>query len=173
MTFPPLDSTVLVTESERDTRWFFQNLVRQIATGQQTGGAFAMFEVLAPPGDETPLHMHTNEDEFFLMIEGQVTLWAGDEMRVLEAGDFGGMPRMVPHCYKVTSAVDGRWLVITSPAGFEGFMHDASVPAPEARIPDPFEPDAEAMGALMAVAAKYGVEFLGGPGSRPSDLKKG
>lgn len=171
MTFPPLDRTIVVTERERDNRWFFQNLVREIVTGNETGGAFSLAELQGPPGEEVPLHVHTVEDESFLLIEGQITLWAGNETRVLEPGDFGIMPRNVPHCYRVTSDTPARWYAITSPAGFEGFMREASQPAAEQRIPDPVQPTPEQLAELGALAQKYGVTFLGAPGSRPTDLE--
>ncbi|MCW3492618.1 quercetin 2,3-dioxygenase [Microbacterium sp. SSM24] len=169
-TAPPTN-TVVVTESERKSLWFLTNLVREIATGADTNGAYYLAEVTAPPGDQAPLHMHTREEEAFLLLEGQVTLWVGDEVKVLNPGDFGLMPRMVPHCYGVTSDVDARWLILTSPAGFEGFVHAVSVPAEEDRIPDAQAPTPEQAGVLAAIGASFGVEMLGAPGMLPTDLK--
>ncbi|HKP41754.1 quercetin 2,3-dioxygenase [Mycobacterium sp.] len=168
----PQDSVVVVTSSERETWWFNQNLVDVIAGGEQTAGAYAIFELLGPPGDEVPVHLHTDEDEAFLILEGEVTVWVGDQMRVLNPGDYALMPRQVPHCYRVSLTGPARWLGITSPAGFEGFVREVSAPATEHRLPERVEPPPEALAAMGAIAAKYGVKFLGRAGSRPSDLKR-
>lgn len=168
----PHDAVVVVTSSERETWWFNQNLVDVIAGGEQTAGAYAIFELLAPPGDEVPVHLHTDEDEAFLILEGEVTVWVGDQTRVLNPGDYALMPRQVPHCYRVSPTGQARWLGITSPAGFEGFVRDVSAPATERRLPQPVDPSPEALAALGEIAAKYGVKFLGPVGSRPTDLEK-
>ncbi len=54
-----------------------------------------MVEMLAPPGDQPPLHRH--QDEGFYVLEGELSLWAGDEHVVLRAGQFANAPRGVPH----------------------------------------------------------------------------
>lgn len=164
-------SAVVVTKSERDTRWFFQNLVDIIASGEQTGGAYAIFELLGPPGDEVPPHLHTDEDEAFLIVEGQMTIWVGDQTRVLKPGDYALMPRNVVHCYRVDPDGPARWLGITSPAGFEKFVVEVSQPAAERRLPQPQEPSPEQLAALGSIGQKYGLTFLGARGQRPSDLK--
>jgi quercetin dioxygenase-like cupin family protein len=167
----PHGSVVVVAASERDTRWFAQNLVDVIAGGEETRGAYAIFELLGPPGDEVPLHLHTDEEEAFLILEGEVTVWVGDQVRVLAAGDYALMPRNVAHCYRVSDDGPARWLGITSPAGFEGYVRESSVPATERRLPDRVQPTPEALAGLVEIAKKYGVTFLGPPGMRPSDLE--
>lgn len=165
-------SVVVVTASERDTVWFAQSLVDIIVGGEQTGGAYALFEMLGPPGDEVPLHMHTEEEEAFLIFEGEMTVWVGDQKQALGPGDYALMPRNVPHCYRVTSETQARWMAIVSPAGFEGYTREISVPATERRLPDQVELTPETLAKLGEIAKKYGVHFLGGPGTRPSDLTK-
>ncbi|MGY4101483.1 quercetin 2,3-dioxygenase [Nocardia sp. R16R-3T] len=164
------ESAVLVTASERETVWFGSSLVDIIAGGEQTGGAYAIFEMLGPPGDEVPLHLHTEEEEAFLIIDGELTIWVGDQTRALQPGDYALMPRNVAHCYSVTSDIPARWLAITSPAGFEGYTREISTPATERRLPDPMPLDSEVLAKLATAAKKYGVQFLGAPGTRPTDL---
>ena len=166
----PQGSVVVVTASERDTVWFARNLVEIIAGGEQTNGAYAIFEMLGPPGDEVPVHMHTDEEEAFLILEGQMTVWVGDQKRVINEGDYACMPRNVPHCYRVSSDSQAHWLAITSPAGFEGYVREISAPAAEHRLPDPVVLTPDTLARLGEIAAKYGVKFLGAPGTRPSDL---
>ncbi|HJT90905.1 MAG TPA: quercetin 2,3-dioxygenase [Mycobacterium sp.] len=163
-------SAVVVTRSERDTRWFLKNLVDIIATGRHTGGACAIFELVGPPGDEVPLHVHTDEDEAFLVLEGEISMWVGEDTRVLQPADYALMPRNVVHCYKVTSEIPARWLAITSPAGFEDYVVEISEPAAERRLPDFQGFDPETVANVASIAKKYGMTFMGAPGQRPSDL---
>lgn len=165
-------SVVVVTASERDTLWFSRNLVGVIAGSEQTNGAYAIFDMIGPPGDEVPLHVHTVEDEAFLILEGEMTVWVGDQQRVIGAGDYALMPRNVMHCYRVTSDTPTRWLAITSPAGFEGFVREISAPATEHRLPDQVDLSPETLARLGSIATNYGVTFLGPPGTRPSDVAK-
>jgi hypothetical protein len=66
----------------------------------------------------------------------------------------------------VTSAEPLRQLVVTSPAGFEGFIVAAGEPAAELTLPpsDGPSPDFEK---LVALAAEHDIEVLGPPGALP------
>lgn len=155
-----------------NARWFFQNLVIALASGETTNGQYAMGEMHAPPGDEVPLHLHLNEDEAFYVLEGQITIWVGDqEPRVLNPGDFGFMPRGIMHCYRASAPTKTRALVITTPAGFEGFVAEVSVPAERLELPPtPPQMTEERFNDLAKISAKYGVQFLGPPRTRPRDV---
>jgi len=160
-----------------NSRWFFQNLMQILATGETTNGNYFMAELSAPVGDEPPLHSHPNEEEAFYVLEGQMTVYVGDEEPiVLNKGDYAYLPRDVPHTYKVTSDVEARFLGIVSPAkadGFEGFVREISSPAEKQTLPPALSaPTDEQMKKMSEVGEKYGVVFLGPPGARPGDLNK-
>src|SRR5690348_7822490 len=115
-------------------------------------GVVDMLEV--PPGDMPPLHVHHAHDEGFYMLEGELTLFTPGEQTTLRAGEFLLAPRGVPHTYRVGDA-PARWLITSSPAGFERFV--AAVGASAAA--DPAE--------LGRLAADHGIEILGPPGMLP------
>ena len=48
------------------------------ADAASTGGALGVIEEV-PPLADTPLHVHTNEDEFFYALEGEHVIQVGDE----------------------------------------------------------------------------------------------
>ena len=54
-------------------------------------------------GSGSPLHVHRNEDEWFYVIEGELTIWVGGEVVVAPAGSFVWGPRDVPHTFLVTA----------------------------------------------------------------------
>jgi quercetin dioxygenase-like cupin family protein len=145
--------------------WFIDNLALVHVDGDQTGGAYGLGEVSGRRGDMPPLHVHHRDDEAFYVLAGELTLFVGEEQITLRAGEAVLAPREIPHVYRVESE-QARWLVIGSPAGFEQLVRAAAEPAPEAVMPPtgrPFDPDAFAQ-----LAAQYGVEILGPPGTLPA-----
>jgi hypothetical protein len=119
-------------------------------------------ENLARQGPASPLHVHHNEDEWFYVMDGALTFWVGGQVIEAGAGAFVFGPRDVPHTFSVASP-EARFLLVTEPAGFEAFVLELSQPAETLTLPpDKIEPPAPE--ALMAAAARYGMEILGPPG---------
>jgi mannose-6-phosphate isomerase-like protein (cupin superfamily) len=67
------------------------------ASGEDTGGEFALFEVPARPGAGPPLHMHHIENEYFFVLDGELDVQVGEEVTRLKAGGSAYAPRMIPH----------------------------------------------------------------------------
>jgi mannose-6-phosphate isomerase-like protein (cupin superfamily) len=151
-----------------DSIWFLDTLVRVHARGGQTGGRLGLVECVAPPGHQPPPHVHHREDEGFYVLEGELTLHVDDGAVTLGPGAFCNAPRGVPHTFRVTSDAPARWLVVSSPAGFEAFVTEYGEPAAAEELPVlDGPPDVER---LVAVAARHGIEILGPPGMLPRDL---
>lgn len=96
---------------------------------ESTAGRVAVIEHVSPPGSGSPLHRRTREDEWFYLINGELTFAVGHEVIPVPAGSFVYGPRGIPHTFMVTSSTLARFLLVTEPAGFEGFMRALSVPA--------------------------------------------
>jgi quercetin dioxygenase-like cupin family protein len=141
-----------------EARWWFAALAEIKATGADTDGQLTIVQVTEPPGAEAPLHVHHREDEGFWILEGEVTLYVGDETIEASAGDFAWGPRDIPHRYTV-GPKGCRMLFICTPAGFENLVRDMSVPAETRTLPPASdeEPDIEM---VAAVAQKHGAELL-------------
>src|SRR3954462_9169215 len=89
-----------------------------------SGGSLGLVDMVeVPAGHMPPLHVHRNEDEGFYVLEGRVTLSAGAAAIALAPGAFPLARRGVPHAYRVGDE-PARWLVTSSPAGFERFVAD-------------------------------------------------
>ncbi len=106
--------------------------------------------------------MHHREDEWFYVIEGEVTFWVGGQVVIAPAGSFVYGPRDVPHTF-IVSSQQARFLLVTEPGGFEEFMRAMGSPAPSLTMPPPQAPPAD-MTPVIAAAAEYGIEILGPPG---------
>ncbi len=145
--------------------WFIHDLADVLVDGSD---GYSMIEMLAPAGDQPPLHVHHHEDEAFYVLEGELALWAGEEHAVLRPGQFANAPKGVPHTYRVTSDERARFLVTSSTGGFASFVRAFGEPAPRRELPVvDGPPDAERLGRL---AAEHGIELLGPPGMLPADL---
>ena len=90
-------------------------------TAEASGGALTIWEEL-PPLLDTPMHVHANEDELFHIIDGEHEFRCGDEQFRVGPGAFLHLPRGVPHAHRRLVPGRGRFLVITTPGGFEGFF---------------------------------------------------
>lgn len=144
-----------VTTPAADELEFLGSRARILVDGDATDGRLGVVDMIeVPPGHMPPLHVHHGEDEGFYLLEGEVTLHLPDEEIRCRPGDFVLAPRGVPHAYRVGDR-PARWLVTSSPAGFEGFV--AAVATLEEADP----------AALAATAEEYRIEILGPPGTLP------
>lgn len=146
---------------EGEALWFNGGLTVLRATADQTEGRYTVMELLGPKGFASPLHIHRNEDEFFVVLSGEVRVQHGDDVVEAVAGSVVYGPRDVPHAFHVDSA-EARLLLLFGPAGVEGFFREGGKPARSLGLPPPDEqfPDREA---LMEIAARYQQEFVGPP----------
>ena len=154
------------THSTAEAVWFIADLARIHVDGDGSSGAFCLIEMTQPAGDMSPLHVHHRDDETFYVLEGTLSVFAGDEHIVLEAGQAYVAPRGVPHTYRAET--DVRSLLVGTPAGFEQFVRAAGAPAEALTLPPadrPVDPEA-----LARTAAEYGIEILGPPGTLPADV---
>ena len=142
--------------------WFIHGLADVLVDGE-----YSLIDMLAPPGDQPPLHVHRDADEGFLVLEGEVALWYGDEHVVLRPGRFANAPAGVPHTYRVTSDERARMVVSSNTGAFAAFVQAYGEPAPRRELPEPAAPDVERLGRL---AAEHGIDLLGPPGMLPADL---
>ena len=156
--------TTSTTKSE--AVWFLDNLAHIRVSGDETEGRLALVEASARRGHMPPLHVHHEDDETFILLDGKISLYVGDTNVVLaEAGESALAPKGIPHTFRVESET-ARWFVAATPAGFERFVTAVGVPADEAVIPtEPVLPRPEE---LAETAAEFGIELLGPPGALPS-----
>jgi quercetin dioxygenase-like cupin family protein len=155
------DPTAYALGSEDgEALWFFGMLATIKATTEQTGGEFILYELVAPKGTATPLHVHPTDDESFYVMEGEMTFYLEDGQPIpASAGSFVHIPKgYVPHAFQVDSET-ARFLVLTRPPQ-EGFIRAAAEPAQSRTLPPAGPPDMEKVG---AAAQAYGLEILGPP----------
>jgi quercetin dioxygenase-like cupin family protein len=153
---------IVAGPGEGEALWFLGVLATIKASAETTGGAVAVIEHLAPRGTGSPLHVHSREDEWFYVIDGELTIWVDGETIVAPAGSFVFGPKGIPHTF-IVSSEQARFLLVTEPAGFERFMRAAGEPAARLEIP-PLATEPPDVAALSTAAAEFGIEITGPPG---------
>jgi len=161
MSLPHTSGAYALGPDDGEALWFNGALGLLRATAEQTEGRFAAFELRPRKGFAAPLHAHKDEDEFFLVLSGNVRLQHGDDVVEGETGSFLYTPRGIGHSFHVDSD-EARLLLFFGPAGVEGFFREAATPARSFSIPPSEEPvpDREA---LVAMMSRYGQTVLGPP----------
>lgn len=144
---------------EGDTFSAVGDVYRILATGAQTGGAYALTEARVLPGGGPPPHIHQREDEAFFVLEGEITFRLGEQCVVARAGSFIQGPRGVPHSFKNETSFPARMLIQVTPPGFEQFLAEFATPVTSFDSP-PVAVTPQAIQKLLEVAPKYGIEIL-------------
>jgi quercetin dioxygenase-like cupin family protein len=119
------------------------------ASSEQTCGAFSMIEAIAERGNGVPMHIHHNEDEYFIVLEGTFHIAVGNKRLDLSAGETITAARGVPHAWCNASKAPVRVLAVFSPAGIEGLFREGAA--------------ARDLTEIEAIARRYGTELIGPP----------
>ena len=90
--------------------------------GHDTGGALSIVEHPFPVGALVPPHLHTREDEYSIVTEGEIGFRSGDREVVLGPGGYITKPRGELHAMWNAGTTPARMIEIISPAGFEHFF---------------------------------------------------
>jgi quercetin dioxygenase-like cupin family protein len=120
--------------------------------GTDTDGAVSIVEHPFPVGALVPPHLHTREDEYSIVTEGEIGFRSGDREVVLGAGGYITKPRGELHTMWNAGTAPARMIEIISPAGFENFFRDLT-DLTAAGPPDP--------AAIAGLADTYGLTFGG------------
>lgn len=123
-----------------------------------TGGQLTVIDAHARRGDASPVHVHSRDDEAFLLLDGAMTVWVSDQRHQLRPGGIAFLPRNIEHAVRYDIA--SRALILSMPAGsqegvFRAAGWDLSQP-----WPDGWQPAPEA---LRRAAEQNGVTLSGPP----------
>lgn len=108
----PAPVAFAVDRDDAEAIWFFGELQRVLARGEQTGERFAVVEHQSPQHMSPPWHRQMRDDETFYIIEGDVTFWGGDLKEPIHRAGPGSLvfiPRGTPHSFCIESPT-ARWL---------------------------------------------------------------
>ncbi len=123
---------------------------RILMSGTQTGGRFALVQMVIRREHEPPSHLHTREDEVIYVVDGTIVVSLDGARREYRPGDAVHLPRGVEHAYCLRSE-EARLLVLALPAGIEGFYREMETSLDDGRHVE----------RLIALAARFGIEITG------------
>jgi uncharacterized cupin superfamily protein len=125
-------------------------------TSADTNGAAAVFHLDVPPMSGPPLHRHSREDEWFYVLDGEITAEIDGCRTVLHAGGSAFAPRGTAHTFQNFGSAAARILVMVTPGtSFQQFFEEVSslnrgLPAPD-------------LVRTEQLMNHYGLELLGPP----------
>jgi len=148
----PGESRYVITPADRTT--LLQGPLGAILMlgGDRTGGSLSLVEhPLQPRALGSPVHTHRHEDEYSVVLEGQVGAQIGEQTVVAGPGTVLVKPRGVPHAFWNPADRPARLLEIISPAGFEGYFAGLGEIFSGQGPPDP--------GRLAELRDRYGLDL--------------
>jgi quercetin dioxygenase-like cupin family protein len=154
----------VVRADRGNARWNVAgNLVHVLLGAEQTGGAFALIELLERQAP--PRHIHHREDELIYVLEGELTVEIDGVRFPAPAGTAALIPRGSVHGFAIDKG-PARLLALFTPAGTEGLFVASSEPAPSLDLP-PAPADAADPWRAAQLAApfrdEHGIEVVGPP----------
>ena len=151
-------------------------LVTYKITGEQTGGAYSLFEVVSEPGGGPPPHVQHREDEVFYVLEGEYEFLMGEEALRVGKGALLYVSKGTLHAHRVVGEFVGRMLVTQTPGGlYERFFEEVGKPLDgddAGPLVSEYQPDLGRR--VVEVAAEHGIEIPSpsAENSRPSNTIK-
>jgi len=156
-----------LARDEGEVFWLL-GMLQTIKMGRaDTGGRLGLLEVVVPAGQGSPWHVHPEEDEWFYVLDGNLTVYVGDTRLDLTTGGFAFGPKGVPHTFMGAGPGPTRALVGLAPMQFEGFLREVGEPAPARVLPPPHDGPPPDIAKLAPIAKRGGFIILGPPGPPP------
>jgi mannose-6-phosphate isomerase-like protein (cupin superfamily) len=148
--------------------WLMDSLCVLLASGDQTAGHYCLLWELCSQGSGPGPHTH-EQDEQVYVLEGELTLRAGNQLLVASAGSFLFIPRGTVHSFRVDSQT-ATMLNSYTPAGYERQLPQLGVPAKTRTLPPPGLPLAVTDPRhTLKILAQAGVHLVDEPDAlRPS-----
>jgi quercetin dioxygenase-like cupin family protein len=146
---------------ESEPRWYGNSLFEFFVPSDATDGRLSVFQSTMPEGFSPPRHIHTREDEVFLVLDGEVMFDIDGDRLLAGAGVSVFMPRDVPHTFRIQSPV-ARILGIMTPGACEQLFRNLGVPADERMLPAPGQVPFD-VAAMMAEQTRLGTIVVGPP----------
>ena len=156
----PMKSTTPSTNDVGDGEWLQTRPGEKCCirvSAAETGGAYSLVEIVSSPGDSTPMHIHRNEDEHFVILEGTAHIALGEKTFDAAAGTAISLPRNIPHAWGNASNSPLRILGVCTPGGVEEALRVIA----RGGVSD-----------LVALSAKFGVEIVGPLLIAPEDRRE-
>ncbi|TDN35852.1 cupin domain-containing protein [Hymenobacter sp. UV11] len=141
---------------------------RIVTSGEQTSGAYAIIDMLVPPGGGPGPHAHTDIQEAFYVIAGEVVVRSETQTYTARQGDFVDIPKGgAVHSFTNESDAVAHLLCVVVPAGLEKLFEEIGQPVAAGEFLPQQEPTPSQLQQMQAAAERHGQELF-----PPDYLKK-
>jgi quercetin dioxygenase-like cupin family protein len=141
----------------------FLNHLATVKVDPGQDGALSVVEFTAPRGLGPPLHRHVDEDELFVVLDGEVAFHTGDDRIVTGAGGLALLPHGIPHTFQVRSETARFTCVTASRTATPRFGAMVAALGVETATPSLPEPAYIDPSHVADVCLAHGIEILGPP----------
>lgn len=137
------------------------NNYRIVIAGKDTGGEFAVIDMLIAPGGGPGPHAHKDIQESFFVLEGEVLFMSETQKYTARKGDCITIPKGgAIHCFKNVSNEPAHLLCTVVPAGLDAFFEEIGKPVDAGVFLPAPTPTPEAIRQLTEIGERYGQEFF-------------
>lgn len=152
----------LVKKGEGKKLLIIDHVVVNKVCPEDTANAYALAEIIVPPGSSPPLHKHAPQETFYV-LEGTFSFSTMDEgnykeMRA-EVGDVVHVPANEIHTFTNVGTGVGRLLGLVAPTGLEKFFDSIGKPYVDGPIKAK-KPSIFQMVKIGVLAKKFGITFV-------------
>jgi quercetin dioxygenase-like cupin family protein len=134
---------------------------RILVSGAETAGAFALIDMLIPPGGGPGPHAHAAFEESFYVLDGEIEVKSEFGTYVATRGAFVRIPKGgVVHCFHNKTTRVAHLLCTVVPAGLETFFTEIGQPVAAGQFLPPPLLDKTALHKLQAIAEKHGQQVF-------------
>ncbi|GAB3007042.1 hypothetical protein GCM10027051_03370 [Niabella terrae] len=148
---------ILSRREKQNSYWYIGHLMSVLIRKENTDNNYALLRCTERRGLEPPPHIHTKENETFLVLDGTVIYTVGNTEFKATAGEIMFLPKNIQHSFKIQTETLETLMLLT-PGGFENYFIEMSEPAEALRLP-PMPRGKPDIAKLIATASKYGIKF--------------
>lgn len=157
----PINNLTTVDAQDGPSLSVMGDTYRLVITGEQTGGAYAVVDMLIPPNGGPGPHAHAGFQEAFYVMEGEIEVKTQSQTYTARKGAFVNIPLGgLVHDFKNQTDTMAHLLCVLTPAGMEGlFQEIGRAVAPGAFLPPP-EMNPEEEKRMQGIAEKHGQKLF-------------
>lgn len=134
---------------------------RIIADGNQTGGTYAIIDMMVPPGGGPGPHAHAQIQEAFYVIDGEVVVRSDSQTYTAKKGAFVDIPKGgAVHSFTNESTAMAHLLCVVVPAGIEQFFVEVGKPVAYGEFLPKLVMGPDEQKKMKETAEKYGQELF-------------
>jgi quercetin dioxygenase-like cupin family protein len=151
---------VLLQPGQGTSYWVLGDLYTFKTVSNDTNGTYSLMEMIVYPQIGSPPHIHSREDESFLVQSGEIQFQIdGQTLVATTPGTFIYSTRGKTHLFANVSSQPAIMLCWVTPAGLEQFFMEIGTPADDLTVLPPPVTDADIQ-KTIALAPQYGLTIL-------------